>query len=356
MRIRPIREKADCEKNVELIKRWIKDCQDSHEECPSKAHNENLLGLPARILDVGPEDGSLEPRLFQTNSSSGSWAALSYCLGKTPFLKLLGENIKDFEDGIPMASIPRTLQDAIHLTRQLGLKYLWIDALCTIQDSEEDWREQSSQMPSIYAEAFITIASSANSTPFDGLFDSRNYQWTHEPSAELNLGADQGVLEFTKRREYHSASGYCKDDPLVKDHLEDRGWCLQEKVLSKQFLTFHPTEIQYTCARHILLESYYEQDQIWQLKQRGGFGANLRRFEDGDGTWKNDFFSIVQNATKPGIARSENKELVMAGRAQEAADGRLIEYWNVTNELTHLQKLHERWYVILHDYTCRNLI
>jgi hypothetical protein len=169
------------------------------------------------------------------------------------------------------------------------------------------------------------------------------------------LGAEQGVLEFTMRREYYSAAGYRERDPLVKEHLVDRGYCLQEKVLSRRFLTFHATEIQYTCAKHILLESYYEQDSTWQLKQRGPFGANLRRFEDGDGAWKNDFFSIVQNATKPGIARNKNKELFMADRAQEAAEGKVIGYMNITNELTHLQKLHERWYVILHDYTCRNL-
>jgi hypothetical protein len=130
------------------------------------------------------------------------------------------------------------------------------------------------------------------------------------------LGAEQGVLEFTMRREYYSAAGYRERDPLVKEHLVDRGYCLQEKVLSRRFLTFHATEIQYTCAKHILLESYYEQDSTWQLKQRGPFGANLRRFEDGDGAWKNDFFSIVQNATKPGIARNKNKELFMADRAQ----------------------------------------
>ena len=268
---------------------------------------------------------------------------------------LLKKNVEEFVQGIPLKSMPRTFQEAIDLTRQLGLRYLWIDALCIIQDSEDDWREQSSQMPNIYAGAYITIASSANATPFDGLFDERNHQWTHEPPAKLNLGVEQGVLEFTIRREYHSAAGYSEKDPLVKDHLVDRGWCLQEKVLSRRFLTFHPTEIQYTCAKQILLESYYEQESTWQLKQRGPFGANLRRFEDGDGAWKNDFFSIVQNATKPGIARNKNKELFMADRAQEAAEGKVIGYINITNELTHLQKLHERWYVILHDYTCRNL-
>lgn len=347
--------KADCEENIQLIKGWIEDCEKSHDECRSEVHDDSLPELPARVIDVGPLDGSQEPKLLQTSSDRGKWIALSYCWGKTPFLRLLSERKKEYELGISMASMPRTFQDVIKLTRLLDLRYLWIDALCIIQDSDKDWREQSSQMPTIYASAYLTIASSANSTPFDGLFDERNYDFTHNPCVNLDLGPENGILEFTMRRECHSAAGHSNHDPLVKDHLSDRGWCLQERILSRRFLVFHPTEIQYTCAKQILLESYYEQDHIWQLKQRGTFGANVRRFEDGDGAWKNDFFSIVQNATKPGVVKNKNKELFMQDREHEVAEGKVIGYLNITNDLCHLQKLHERWYVILHDDTCRNL-
>jgi hypothetical protein len=284
-----------------------------------KAHHASFAELPSRVIDVGPPDGSQMPKLLQTNSAQGQWVALSYCWGTTPFLKLLKGKIEELEAGIPMVSMARTFRDVIELARRLDLRYVWIDALCIIQDSQDDWREQSSQMPNIYAGAYLAIASSANSTPFDGLFDKWNYEFTHNPPASLDLGPGNGVLEFTMCREYHSAAGHSYHEALVKDHLVDRGWCLQERVLSRRFLAFHPTESQYTCAKQILLESYYEQDHIWQLKQRGPFGANVRRFEDGDGAWKNDFFSIVQSAMKPGVARNEVKELVMRERAQEAA-------------------------------------
>jgi hypothetical protein len=210
-------------------------------------------------------------------------------------------------------------------------------------------------MPNIYPNAYITVASSSNETPLEGLFSTRDYAWTHNPAVKLDLGPDQGTLEFTYRREYHSASGYSRKDPLVKDHLVDRGWCLQEKVLSPRFLTFHPSEISYTCGKQISLESYHEQDHVWQLNQRGPFGANVRRFEDGDGAWKNDFFAIVKNATRPGISPNPNRDLVLRMRAEEAEQERIIFYSNQTPELTHLQKLCERWYVILHDYTGRHL-
>jgi hypothetical protein len=335
---------------------WIKDCEENHEECRSHAGDEILPVLPARVIDVGPEDGSEEPKLLQTISNAwhGEWAALSYKWGTTAFMRLLGENLPHFEYGISMTSMPRTFQDAIRLTRRLGLRYLWIDALCIIQDSEEDWREQSSQMPNIYASAYITIASAANGSPLEGLFGRRDYDYAHSPPVKLHLGSD-GVLEFTMRRPLHSLAGYNEKQPWTIDHLFDRGWCLQEKILSRRLLTFHPTEVSFACGQHILMESYYEQDPAWQLKQRGPFGANMQIFADGDGAWRNDFSSIVGSAALDGQFRNRNRDMVLQQRKEEAEQGRNIAYMNNTPELTNLQKLQERWYSILQDYNNRQL-
>jgi hypothetical protein len=54
--------------------------------------------------------------------------------------------------------MPRAFQDAIDITRQLGIRYLWIDSLCIIQGFEGDWEEQSSIMGDIYAHSFCTLA------------------------------------------------------------------------------------------------------------------------------------------------------------------------------------------------------
>jgi hypothetical protein len=68
-----------------------------------------------------------------------------------------------------ISSLPKTFQDAICVTRRLGIKYLRIDALCIIQDSEEDWRREASLMERVYAEAYLNIAATASKRWFGGV-------------------------------------------------------------------------------------------------------------------------------------------------------------------------------------------
>jgi hypothetical protein len=110
-----VRERAGCEENIDLIKSWIKDCEENHSECPSRPRSDDLPELPARVIDVGSDDGS-ESRFFQSHAVHGAWITLSYCWGKIPFL-MLKENVEEFVQGIPMKSMPRTFQVAIDLTR-----------------------------------------------------------------------------------------------------------------------------------------------------------------------------------------------------------------------------------------------
>jgi hypothetical protein len=46
----------------------------------------------------------------------------------------------------PFSELPQTFRDAVSLVRQLRLRYLRIDALCIIQDDEEDWEKEASCM------------------------------------------------------------------------------------------------------------------------------------------------------------------------------------------------------------------
>lgn len=63
--------------------------------------------------------------------------------------------------GIPWELLPTTFRDAIQVTKGLGIRYLWIDSLCIIQDDDVDWKEESSKMASIYQNSFLTICATA---------------------------------------------------------------------------------------------------------------------------------------------------------------------------------------------------
>lgn len=69
-------------------------------------------------------------------------------------------NYDKMQAGIGFESLPALFQDAIVTTQKLGIQYLWIDSLCIIQDSEDDWQAESAKMGSVYRNAKVTIAAS----------------------------------------------------------------------------------------------------------------------------------------------------------------------------------------------------
>jgi hypothetical protein len=60
--------------------------------------------------------------------------------------KNLGMRLAEFD----IVELPKTLSDTVHVVRNLGLKCVWIDSLCIIQDDKEDWAREAVKMAFIY--------------------------------------------------------------------------------------------------------------------------------------------------------------------------------------------------------------
>lgn len=126
-----------------LIQNWLEECVTQHRDtCPVTPG----ASLPTRVIDVGSEDGSRIPKIFVTGGKPGVWLTLSHCWGTQVRFVLDSTNIEDRMKGLPVDHLPRTFLDAIRVTRSLGFQYLWIDSLCTLQDSNDDWVFESSRM------------------------------------------------------------------------------------------------------------------------------------------------------------------------------------------------------------------
>lgn len=76
---------------------------------------------------------------------------------------------------IPWFELPKTFQEAIALTRKLGVRYLWIDSLCIIQDDHHGWEVESAKMATIYSLSYLTIAATHAADSQQGCFSTR---WT----------------------------------------------------------------------------------------------------------------------------------------------------------------------------------
>ena len=138
-----------------------------HEGCPRISMNI----LPSRVIDVE------KICLHETEGrETGNYVALSYCWGGDQKMKTTKENIASKKISIKLEHLPRTLQDAIQVCRQLAIRYLWIDALCIIQDNDDDKTRELSQMALIYNRATLVVSASRAQSVYDGfLVDIKGY-------------------------------------------------------------------------------------------------------------------------------------------------------------------------------------
>ncbi|KAK0482437.1 heterokaryon incompatibility protein-domain-containing protein [Armillaria novae-zelandiae] len=128
---------------------WIKERMDDCllHECCRRPQN---VRMPTRVIDCKDPD---HPRLFVSNGMEAPYAVLSYVWGETQPHCTTTLNLESYIDGIPLRLIPKTITDAITVAQKLGLRYLWVDAFCIIQDSKEDKAREIVQIRRIFHDA-----------------------------------------------------------------------------------------------------------------------------------------------------------------------------------------------------------
>jgi hypothetical protein len=145
----PISTQSDA--SFEIASSWLTECLATHVQCQQQPHNAQNA-LPSRLLDVGAQQNPQVLRLRETRSlgTNIAYLTLSHCWGKTDSLKLTCESRAAMCESIPLGILPKTFQDAVLITRRLQYRYLWLDSLCIVQDSDDDWRRESAVMGDIY--------------------------------------------------------------------------------------------------------------------------------------------------------------------------------------------------------------
>jgi len=170
---RPLAPEPDSNANTELAKAWI--------EASAKYMDEDLhklKSLPKRMIDIGHnwsptvylKDFSKVPSHSSTHK--GIYVCLSHCWDSVSSLQTtITATLAARECGIELSTLPQTFRDAIKITRSTGLKYIWIDTLCILQDSKEDWAEESAKMGTYYGSSWLTIGAGVDS--MQRLFNKR---------------------------------------------------------------------------------------------------------------------------------------------------------------------------------------
>lgn len=247
----------------DTIKGWINTCRTTHKIC-IEADSKRVQSLPKRAIIVG-NDSNDDIHLFEHDDSTERinepYIALSHCWGLSQHLVSTKSNIEGWKRNIPYNALPSTFQDAVSITRRLGIRYVWIDSLCIVQDDKNDWEIEAAKMASIYDGADLVLAATGSIDGDGGCLFPRNPYITisgtgptGEPfeiygreTSEHSMFGWSGSLEISKRS-WNPVSGVQGgEEELAHYPLLSRAWCFQERLLATRILHFTKTEAVFDC-------------------------------------------------------------------------------------------------------------
>ena len=243
---------------------WLQECVSRHTDCYGTGRSV-LLEAESSIADQFSPNGRLPKRLLDLTHGESvfvidcaewvesglaasedlqEYCTLSYRWGDTSHSCVLTGTF-DLMLELSLSDMPQTFKDAVAVTRRLGIRFLWIDALCIVQPSPEDnteWLEEGSRMGIIYENAVCTIAATSAAHAGEGFLNSMGIHvysadpciLTNEQDSSKTVILPTSTLSFAK----------C----VTESALNCRGWVVQERALSKRVLHFTERGLFWECG------------------------------------------------------------------------------------------------------------
>jgi hypothetical protein len=270
---RPVRKDIKSEEATEQIRSWIQECES--QRCGKFGGFYRDTTLPTRVIDVGLES-SQSVRVVDTLGSRGVYATLSYCWGSQKNVVLCQENISQLENGIDVSALPQTIQDAISVTRKMDIPYLWVDALCIVQDEEVEKAREIARMQDIYSFSAVTVIASSAKGAEEGFL-------SQQETSTINRWCEPVVIPVRLANgKFGSMSlvdlNYGVHYEETGEPISQRAWTTQEQLLAHRKLVFtqHNHTMTWSCPHSPLVRSFGESMHLpyWP----GDFDGNGERF------------------------------------------------------------------------------
>ncbi|KAF2468074.1 HET-domain-containing protein [Lindgomyces ingoldianus] len=263
------------------VRYWLADCVNQHRTPACYRDSVSASNtLPTRVLDLGRlTNAQADIMLHETqNGEAGVYMCLSHCWGPQGCaLKTTSQNLGAHKNCISFEFLPQTFKDAVIFTRWLGIRYLWIDSLCIIQDSDEDWELESGAMAQVYENSYLTLSAAKASCDSEGMFMDEERSTTQYYFTNGNDSADHLPLQncdasshqsFQKTRSRRPIQFYMRESifhsPIDGEFYEreshpsfpllSRAWAFQERILSPRVLHFGGQELYWECRQETYCE------------------------------------------------------------------------------------------------------
>ena len=224
-------------------KQWLFTCKTSHEQCGLDFNSEHFI--PTRLLKL--DSDKVHVVIKSELIDRPDYVALSYCWGTGQSLTTTKATLHENKAGILFDRIPKTLLDAINVTKSLGFRYLWVDALCILQNDSDDWLRESTQMEKVYGNAQVVLAAAVATSSSEGFLRNR-LPYTDGVCTVSSWG--QTTPPFTIK--YRLA---CSDS-ISPAPLDTRAWAFQERTLARRYLMFGEKEMKWVCKEAYLREAF----------------------------------------------------------------------------------------------------
>jgi hypothetical protein len=298
----------DLRQSLFIAKDWIRDCFECHSSCGLPNDMPHTF-VPTRLLDVGSlkDDFGKVRIVAELPHQNCKYMTLSHRWGSASFLRLEAGNIERFMKGVAMSELSNTFQDAITVTRRMGVQYLWIDALCIIQGPTlEDWSFEAGRMCDVYTHSWYNIAALWAEDPHQGFL--------HHPRSETSFCTqvtvgDEELVIFNQKVWF---------DEVDNAPLNQRAWVLQERALAPRQLYFAKSHVFWQCPEKTSIDIFHQcfpphlsMEQSLFRRYAGSWESS--KSEDKPFGWSE--YVMMYSGCR--LTRPEDRLIAIAGLAQD---------------------------------------
>ncbi|KAI0334660.1 HET-domain-containing protein [Cubamyces sp. BRFM 1775] len=327
----------------------IEECAREHAYCQAvTSHPIGSAPLPSRLIDCSY---AMFPRLVETNSHSlrEPYVALSYVWGMAQPHRTTKDNLASYiNHGIDYAVLPQTIRDAIHVTRALGLRFLWIDSLCIIQDSQEDMLRELARMRDVYRYAYVTIDAACATNVTEGFLHKQRpldpehmlpFVCPRDPASQ-SIGQVQVGMAYIAPQNYEKVFPPSQDLITTADlpgnktrpttYTAARAWCLQEVLMSTRSLVFTSETVQLRCHTHTRNVGGCRHNPAWDLPRLpDATFLPDRQVVRGSDEWKHirsRWRNVVEDYSNRLLSEPTDKLVAISGLAEMFAHALCTDY------------------------------
>lgn len=316
---------------VEIPRTWLGNCDSNHKSCVAPSAQ-----LPTRYLDtsenVSPNKVTLRELKDSPNPGDNRYVALSHCWGKGRNLCTTHSTLQSHKNGIEISILPQTFKDAVAVVRKLGIRYLWIDSLCIIQDDLRDWQVESANMAAIYRDSYLVLGAARGESDAQGFLGSRRQPDTATLASSDAVGSLVLQLQPPEAIRWTNADV----DPTFHEPLGKRAWCLQERYLPRRMLLYGTQQMFWDCNEVSASEDgdsmRRDGDRLLRICATANIPVSVlaRTCRDQADCKKDvnhiDWYGMVENYMSRDITKTTDRLPALAGLAKATAEASKDEY------------------------------